>query len=290
MGLRVYGLLMSTCTARVMICLNEKAVDFELVPVNLFAAEHKLPSFLSKNPFGKIPVLEDGDLTLFESRAITSYVCEKYKKEGSDLLRHGNLEEAAVVKQWLEVESQHYNPNIQPIISQVFVLPMQGKACDQAIVDAHVEQFSKVLDVYEARFSTSKYVAGDFFSLADLHCLPYTFYLMKTEYAKLINDRPHVKAWWEDISSRGAFLKVAENMKFGGNMRHNQEDLELWQQCVGTYGRREITWSLRGCQSLEVVWQRNLGYKMSPTKKDFAKINCDASILKDLGCAVRDKW
>ncbi|KAL8160690.1 hypothetical protein V2J09_002227 [Rumex salicifolius] len=212
MGLKLYGLPMSTCTTRVMTCLHEKEVEFELVPVNLFTAEHTQPSFLSKNPFGKIPVLEDGDLTLFESRAITSYVSEKYKEQGSDLIKHDNLLEAALVKQWMEVESQNYNPNIQPIIYQVFVVPLQGKEADQTIIDTHVNELSKVLDIYETRLTTTKYLAGDFYSLADLHCIPYTFYLMKTEFAKLINDRPHVKAWWEDISSRPAFLKVAENM------------------------------------------------------------------------------
>lgn len=93
MALKLYGLAMSTNTTRAMICLHEKEVDFELVPVNVFAAEHKQPPFLSKNvttskflfliyinsqtpptsfsldmqPFGLIPVLEDGDndLTLF---------------------------------------------------------------------------------------------------------------------------------------------------------------------------------------------------------------------------------
>ncbi|KAJ7972927.1 Glutathione S-transferase family protein [Quillaja saponaria] len=64
---------------------TEKNIDFELVPVNLTAGEHKQPPFLSKNPFGQIPVLEDGDLTLFESRAITQYVAEKYKEKGTDL-------------------------------------------------------------------------------------------------------------------------------------------------------------------------------------------------------------
>ena len=49
-ALKVYGLPMSTCTTRVLTCLHEKQVDeFELVPVDLFASEHKQPPFLSKN-------------------------------------------------------------------------------------------------------------------------------------------------------------------------------------------------------------------------------------------------
>merc|ERR1712226_1599351 len=62
MAMKLYGLPMSTCTTRVMACLHEKGADFELVPVNLGTGEHKQPPFLSKNPFGQIPVLEDGDL------------------------------------------------------------------------------------------------------------------------------------------------------------------------------------------------------------------------------------
>ncbi|KAI9180987.1 hypothetical protein LWI28_024936 [Acer negundo] len=216
MALKLYGAPMSTCTTRVTISLYEKDLDFELIPVDLFAGEHKKPPFLSKNPFGLIPVLEDGDdLTLFESRAITAYVAEKFKETGTDLIRHKDIKEAAIVKVWIEVESQQYQPAISPIVYQYFVAPIQGKSPDQAIVDANVEKLGKVLDIYEAKLSESKYLAGDFYSLADLHHLPYTYYFMKTPCASLVNERPHVKAWWDDISSRPAFKKVAEGMIFG---------------------------------------------------------------------------
>ncbi|KAJ0053283.1 glutathione S-transferase F13-like [Pistacia vera] len=217
MALKLYGAPMSTCTTRVMTCLHEKSVDFELVPVNLFAAEHKQPAFLAKNPFGQIPALEDNDLTLFESRAITSYVAEKFKETGTDLLRHKDLKEAALVKVWLEVESQQFHPPMSSTVYQFFVAPIQGKTPDQAIIDANLVKLGQVLDMYETKLSSTKYLAGDFYSLADLHHLSYTYYFMKTPFASLINERPHVKAWWEDITSRPAFKKVAEGMKFGGD-------------------------------------------------------------------------
>ncbi|RZC52501.1 hypothetical protein C5167_020922 [Papaver somniferum] len=214
MALKLYGIPMSTCTTRAMICLHEKEVEFELVPVDLYAGEHKQPSYLSKNPFGQVPLLEDDDLTLFESRAITRYVSEKYEKTGIDLLRRDSIKEAALVNQWVEIESQHYNPVILPIIYEIFVSPITGQSPDKTVIDANVEKLGKVLDIYEDRLSNNKYLAGDFYSLADLHHLSYTYYMMKTEWASLINTRPHVKAWWEDISSRPAFIKVAEGMTF----------------------------------------------------------------------------
>ncbi|KAK9983789.1 hypothetical protein SO802_033314 [Lithocarpus litseifolius] len=215
MALKLYGLPMSTCTTRVLACLHEKGVDFELVPVDLFSGEHKQPPFLSKNPFGQIPVLEDGDLTLFESRAITAYVAEKFKETGTDLIKHNNPKEAALVKVWMEVESLNFNSAISPIVFEHIVGPIMGKTADQAVIDANLEKLGKVLDVYESKLSITKYLAGDFYSLADLHHFPYTHYFMTTPWASLVNDRPHVKAWWEDISSRPAFKKIVGAMTFG---------------------------------------------------------------------------
>ncbi|GAB4834026.1 hypothetical protein Ancab_032279 [Ancistrocladus abbreviatus] len=215
MVVKLYGLTMSTCCATAMACLHEKQVEFEFVTVDVFAAENKEPTFLAKNPFGQVPVLEDDDLTIFESRAISFYIADKYKDEGYDMLRHKNLKEAAMVKVWLEVESQRYNPAIHPIIVEYFVVPAWGGISNQAVIDTNVDALGKVLDVYESKLKTTKYLAGDFYSLADLHHIPYTHYLMKSPYAELITSRPHVKAWWEDITSRPASKKIRANMILG---------------------------------------------------------------------------
>ncbi|KAI3967162.1 hypothetical protein MKW92_024057 [Papaver armeniacum] len=216
MALKVHGLAKAMSVASVMLCLAEKELDFEFVNVNCSKGEQKLQSFLSKNPFGKIPVFEDGPLTLFESRAITRYIAQKYKDIGTDLLRHDKIEEAAMVGVWIEVESQHFNPPSFAIIYEMFVGPIFGQTVDQSVVNRNIEKLDKVLDVYEARLSNSKYLACDSFSLADLHHLPNIYYLMKiTPCADLINSRPHVKAWWEDISARPSFVKVAQGLTLG---------------------------------------------------------------------------
>ncbi|KAI3897968.1 hypothetical protein MKW92_037612 [Papaver armeniacum] len=216
MALKVHGLAKSMPVSCVMLCLAEKELDFEFVHVNFSKGEHKSHPFLSKNPFGKIPVFEDGPITLFESRAITRYIAHKYKDIGTDLFRHDNIEEAAMVGVWIEVESQHFSPPSTAIIYEMFVGPIFGLTIDQSVVNLNLEKLGKVLDVYEARLSNSKYLACDSFSLADLHHLPNIYYLMKiTPCADLINSRAHVKAWWEDISARPSFVKVAQGLTLG---------------------------------------------------------------------------
>ncbi|KAL4038817.1 hypothetical protein IC575_002448 [Cucumis melo] len=220
-GVKVYGLPISTCTSTVMICLHEKQIHFQLLHVDLFNGEHKQPPFLAINPFGQIPALEDCDLTLFESRAITSYIANKHKETGPDLLlQHQTPKEEAIVKQWMEVESHHYNPAISRIIHEFFTAHLRGHKPNQHLIDQNLEHLGTVLDVYEKRLGATKYLAGPRYTLADLHHLPCTFYFMKTPWASMINDRPNVKAWWDNISSRPAFLKVIEgmdNFDFGGD-------------------------------------------------------------------------
>ncbi|KAL5983820.1 hypothetical protein ACLOJK_017915 [Asimina triloba] len=220
MGLKLYGVPMSTCAARVMACLHEMGAEFELVPVNMKEGEHKQPPYLAaKNPFGQIPALEDGALTLFESRAINRYIATKYKgSDGADdLLRLDNLKEAAVVNVWMEVESQTFNQPISAIVYQILVTPLFGKATDDELVETSSEKLEKVLDVYEERLSKTLYLAGDFYSLADLNHFPYIRYLMKTAKAHVISSRPNVNAWWERIASRPATKKVIQGMSYDGN-------------------------------------------------------------------------
>ncbi|KAI3879597.1 hypothetical protein MKX03_037745 [Papaver bracteatum] len=211
-SIKLYGIPLSGATGPVMICLAEKGVQYELVPVQLAKGEHKSPSFLSKNPFGVIPALEDGPITLFESRAITRYVAHKYEGTGTDLLRHDNIEEAAMVGVWIEVESQQFNPPAVKIIYQNFVAPLRGETLNQPIIDESVKKLDQVFDVYETRLSNSKYLACDSFTLADLHHIPYIYYLMRTPWADLVTSRPHVKAWWDDISARPSVVEAAKGI------------------------------------------------------------------------------
>ncbi|XP_057873942.1 glutathione S-transferase F13 [Cryptomeria japonica] len=208
---KIHGLPFSTCTTRVLACCHEKEVEYEVIPVNLMAGAHKQKPHLDLNPFGQIPALQDGDLTLFESRAITRYLSKQ--QQGTDLLG-GTVAEQAMVDVWCEVEAQQYNPPCSAVVQQIVIIPAKGGKTDEEVVKINLEKLSKVLDVYEERLAKHNYLAGDFFSLADLHHLPYTHYLVHAaRKGELITSRPHVSAWWERISTRPAWQKVSQNMK-----------------------------------------------------------------------------
>ncbi|KAF6988221.1 hypothetical protein CFC21_005788 [Triticum aestivum] len=206
---KVYGWAVSPFVARPLLCLEEANVDYELVPMSREAGDHRHPDFLARNPFGQVPVLEDGNLTLFESRAIARHVLRKHKPE---LLGSGSPESTAMVDVWLEVEAHQHHPAAAAIFVQCIVSPLLGGAPDQAVVDENVSKLRKVLEVYEARLSASRYLAGGDISLADLSHFPIMRYFMQTEYASMVEELPHVNAWWEGLKARPTARKVAEFM------------------------------------------------------------------------------
>ncbi|CBI27362.3 hypothetical protein VitviT2T_005150 [Vitis vinifera] len=210
MVMKVYGPVRAACPQRVLACLVEKGVEFEVVHVDLDSGEQKRPDFLLRQPFGQVPVVEDGDFRLFESRAIVRYIAAKYAEQGPDLLGK-SLEEKAVVDQWLEVEAHNFNELVYTLVMQLVILPRMGERGDLALAHTCEQKLEKVFDVYEQRLSKSRYLAGDSFTLADLSHLPAIRYLVKEAgMAHLVTERKSVSAWWEDISNRAAWKKVME--------------------------------------------------------------------------------
>ncbi|SPT15777.1 unnamed protein product [Triticum aestivum] len=210
---KVFGQAMSPNVARVLVFLEEAGADYELVDVDFQAKEHKSPDHLARNPFGQIPAFQDGDLVLFESRAVAKYVARKYKTDEADLLRDGDHSEAAMVDVWTEVEAHTYSAALSPIVYECLIFPlMHGKPTDKKVVDESLGKLRKVLEVYEERLSKHRYLAGDFLSFADLNHFPYTFYFMATPHGALFESYPRVKAWWESIMSRPAIQKLSATM------------------------------------------------------------------------------
>ncbi|KAL4614215.1 hypothetical protein ACB092_07G038100 [Castanea dentata] len=201
---------------RVLATVYEKEIDHEFVFVDMRAGEHKKEHFLSLNPFGQVPALEDGDLKLFESRAINKYIAltliifllhQFYAEKGTQLI-YQDSKKMAITSVWMEVEVQQYDPAASKLGWELAIKPLLGMSTDTAVVEENEAELAKVLDVYEIRLAQSKYLGGDYFTLADLHHLPTLHYLFGTQVIKLFDSRPDVSAWVADITARPTWLKV----------------------------------------------------------------------------------
>ncbi len=78
MPITLYHDVPSTNCDRVKIVLAEKGLAWEGIWVKLGKMEQKSPAHLTRNPYGKIPVIDDDGRLLFESCIINEYLDEKY--------------------------------------------------------------------------------------------------------------------------------------------------------------------------------------------------------------------
>jgi glutathione S-transferase len=67
--IRIHATLQSINAYKVRLLLAILDLSFELVEIDMYGGEHKREPFLSLNPFGQMPALEDGDFATGDSHA-----------------------------------------------------------------------------------------------------------------------------------------------------------------------------------------------------------------------------
>lgn len=201
--MKIYGSLGSTCTRRVLTVFAEKGANYELVPIDLSKGEHKQPAHYQRQPFGVIPVLEDDDgFRLYESRAIMRYL--DLRLPGIELTPK-NMQQHGLMAQWISVEASYFSSPSLRILKQL----LWSNQPDNTVVAEAQKEVQRVLAVLEPVLKSNPYLAGETFSLADITYMPYFDYLLKVKAIDL-NTYPAVQTWWERISQRPSWVKVAQ--------------------------------------------------------------------------------
>ncbi|TVU17845.1 hypothetical protein EJB05_33905, partial [Eragrostis curvula] len=231
-AVKVYGVASSPFVATVLLCLEEVGAASEVIPVDLAACEEKAPPHLGRNPLGKIPALEDGDLMLFAT--YKDYVAADwtFKLCLPRLMLIITRNSKACPPQAQARAPGHRQPGairnsgrvvgggdapVPPACDchreECIGAPLRGRACDQAVVDENVGKLRAVLEVYEARLGRHRYLAGNNVSIADLSHFTLMHYFMSTKYGPvLLGPLSRVKAWWKELAARPAARKVATFM------------------------------------------------------------------------------
>ena len=200
--IKLYGNSMSTCTRKVLATLHEKQAKFEMVSLDFMKGEHKTPAHVARQPFGQMPAIEDGDFTLFESRAIIRYLDDTLPGQS---LTPKDPKGRAMMEQWISVESADFTPPAMAYIGQFMFNKMMGKEPDLAIVEAAKPKLESCLKVLDKAMAKGPHLLGDQITLADICLMPYFEYAMMTPAAELINAHKNTVAWWKRVSERASW-------------------------------------------------------------------------------------
>ncbi|MBD3895359.1 glutathione S-transferase family protein [Halomonas sp. ML-15] len=190
---------------RVAWTLEELGLEYEYRSVDMMAGEGQGEEHLTRHPDGKVPVLEDGELVLFESLAICRYLAEHYG-EASGLLPASPVERAQV-DQWLSFVISELE---QPLWTQgkhKFALPRERRV--PTVLPTAAWEFQRAMGALQRQFDGQAWLVGGQFTLADLfvgHTLSWG--------VRFKNRLPlALEAYRERCISRPALARAAEREK-----------------------------------------------------------------------------
>ncbi|AWK85479.1 glutathione S-transferase family protein [Azospirillum thermophilum] len=177
---------------RVELLLRMLGLPFETVPAD--ADVRKSEAFRTRNPFGQIPVLEDGDLVLADSNAILVYLALRYDPERRWL--PDDPVKAARVQRWLSVAAGEvaFGPARARLIVQFKAAFDHEAACRLA---------TRLLGLMEEHLGRSPFLAGTEPTIADLAC--YSYVAHAPEGGIPLDPYPAVRAWLERVEALPGF-------------------------------------------------------------------------------------
>lgn len=194
--IQLYDFVLSGNCHKVRLLLSILNLDYESVPVNLKAGEHKTERFLQLNPCGQVPVFVDGDVILRDSQAILVYLARRYG--GEDWLP---LEPEAIAKimQWLSFAANEI-ANSLAAARRYFIF--QG----QLDIDLTQQKAYQVLQILDRHLTNNQWLECSHPTIADLACFPYVGLAADAKVA--LDNYPHVIAWCDRIKRLPGYVSM----------------------------------------------------------------------------------
>ena len=188
-------------SVRALWLFNELGLPYELEIYPLGDKSMRTPEYLRVHPLGRVPALEDGDLTIFESGAIVQYVLDKYG-EGAMVPTAGSTDYPTYL-QWLHYAEGMIMPQINIIVVETIFLPEERR--NQTNVDRATKLLTRMLTAVDVHLQDREFLAGEF-SGADImtgHAC-----IVSGRLGADISDKPNVAAYIDRLEARPALQKA----------------------------------------------------------------------------------
>lgn len=188
---------------RIVWLLEELQLAYDINKMAFHPQDLKSDAHRARHPLGRVPVLDDGDIRIFESGAIVEYVLARHKNGG---LRPAEAAaEFPEYLQWFHYCEGMVMPPVNTIVVQTVLLPPDRR--DETALAQAKRLLSKALEPVNAALEGRDYVIGDF-SAADIMLGHACF--MSNRLGCVGDDMPHLKAYVERIANRPAFKTAIE--------------------------------------------------------------------------------
>ena len=188
---------------RIVWLLEELELPYDINKMAFHPQDLKSDDHRARHPLGRVPVLEDGDISIYESGAIVEYIIERHKNGG--LKPEVNSDLYPMFLQWFHYCEGMVMPPINTIIVQTILLPEDRR--DETALGQAQRLLSKALAPVEENLEGKDYLIGDF-SAADIMLGHSCF--MSNRLGCVTDEMTNLKAYVERIQQRPAFKTAIE--------------------------------------------------------------------------------
>ncbi|WP_371153188.1 glutathione S-transferase N-terminal domain-containing protein [Jannaschia sp. 2305UL9-9] len=189
---------------KISIALHEFDLPYRLHEVNIGKGDQFEPAFLKIAPNNRMPAIVDPDgpdgapISIFESGAILQYLARKTGKFGGPTER-----DRIAVDQWLMWQMGGLGPMAGQAHHFLKYAPKQTPPQDLPYAkERYSNEANRLYGVLDRQLADKRYVAGDFYSIADMAIWPWASLWEGQQ--TTIDDKPHMARWLDDVAARPA--------------------------------------------------------------------------------------
>lgn len=188
---------------RIIWLLEELELPYEVNNMGFHPKDLKSDEHRARHPLGRVPVLDDGEVRIYESGAIVEYILERHKNGG--LKPDVDSPEYPDYLQWFHYCEGMVMPPINTIIVQTILLPPERK--DETALGQAQRLLTKALAPVDATLEGKNYLIGNF-SAADV-MLGHSCY-MGNRLGCVTKEMANLKSYVDRISERPSFKTAIE--------------------------------------------------------------------------------
>ncbi len=197
--MKIWGRTTSSNVQKVMWAVGEMGLKHERIDVGGPFGKNKEPAYLTMNPNGLVPTLEEDDgFLLWESNSIVRYLAAKHQ---SAALEPKDLKTRALASKWMDWQLSVLGPAVTPIFWGLVRTPPEKR--DAAAIAAGKTKTADAVKMLDAQLAKTKFLASDSFSYGDI-----PVGIMVRRYRDLVPERPqfpNIERWYAAIAARPAF-------------------------------------------------------------------------------------
>ncbi len=197
--IKLWGRNTSSNVMKVIWLLEELGLHYERIDAGGAFGGTETQHYLSMNPVGLVPALEDGDFVLFESNTILRYICNAHAPQSAIYPQAACAR--ATVEAWMDFQQTALSRHQSVLFQNLIRIPPEKR--DAAALGAAAKEAARIWAILDARLARHPYILGDDITLADFAFGPHVH-----RWFNLVFERPeasHLQAWYQRLLARPAF-------------------------------------------------------------------------------------